>query len=68
MIGGLFISAILVTTIVADDNATPRGITGSVTILHSGDPLQAKFDQDLSSPLLVRVTDLSGADPTSEHR
>ena len=68
MIGTFFISAILATTNVADDNATPRGITGSVTISHSGDPLQAKLDQDLSSPLLVRVTDLSGADPTSEHR
>ena len=68
MIGAYFISAILATTIVADDNATPRGITGSVTISHSGDPLQAKLDQDLSSPLLVRVTDLSGTDPTSEHR
>jgi len=52
-----------------EDARTPRGISGSITITHTGEPLQAKLDQDLSSPLLIRVTDLTPtADATSEHR
>lgn len=38
---------------------TPRGITGSVEIVHAGEPLQAKVDQERSAPMLVRVTDLT---------
>ncbi len=68
MICAHFICAILATTFVADDVATPRGITGSVTISHSGDPLQAKLDQGLSSPMLVRVTDITGASSAPEYR
>lgn len=68
MICAHFITAILAVTIAAEDIPTPRGITGSVTISHSGNPLQAKLDQGLASPLLVRVTDITGGDDASEHR
>ena len=49
-----FISAILAVAIAAEEIPTPRGITGSVTIIHSGEPLQAKLDQGITSPMLVR--------------
>ncbi len=40
---------------------TARGITGSLTISHEGSPLQATLDQSLTSPLLVRVTEVTPA-------
>ncbi len=52
-----------------DQSPTPRGITGSVTIAHTGELLRAKLDQELSSPLILRVTDLTpDLAPTAEHR
>ena len=43
----------------ADGTTTPRGVTGSVTITHSGDAIVAQPDQELTAPLIVRVTDLT---------
>ena len=36
---------------------TPRGVAGSMTIVHHGQPLMAQIEQSPSSPILVRVTD-----------
>ncbi len=48
--------------------ATPRGITGSVTITHQGEALVAQPDQQLTSPVLVRLTDTTpGAAADSPH-
>lgn len=51
------------------DPPTSRGITGSIVVEHAGQPLQAMVDQNLSSGVVVRVTDLTPqADAGSPHR
>lgn len=62
------ISAILAVAIAAEEIPTPRGITGSVTIIHSGEPLQAKLDQGITSPMLVRVTELTDSAVGADRR
>ncbi len=50
-------------------HTTARGITGTLTLNHTGQTLRASLDQSLTAPLLVRVTDLTPSAPdTSEHR
>lgn len=68
MIAAYCMSAILALTASAEEVPTPRGITGSITITHTGEPLQAKLDQNLASPLLVRVTDQTPNAIGGEHQ
>ncbi len=49
-------------------HTTARGITGSFTMTHTGQPLQAKIDQSLTAPLLVRVTDVTPTGSDSDAR